>query len=178
MAARDYGRVQHDQQTDTGLLAASFGISSPVPMGFNYESLTSGIGYQFEAVLGMSFMPAQTHLQFTLDYDPYSVRNQTSLGINMFDYFGGIQVYSGNYLHSFSSFFTAQIGGVYDWMTVSNASNASANSSMAFAAQVIPGFDLPVYEAFGIVGEMPVKFLFLKSTMVVWSPSIQVRYRF
>ena len=96
----------------------------------------------------------------------------------MGQFFGGIQVNSGNYLHSFSTFFTAQIGGVYDWMTFSNAANATSNSAMAFAAQVIPGFDLPVWESLGLVAEMPAKFLFLKSTMVVWSPSIQLRYRF
>ena len=57
---RDYSS---GEKSESGLVAFSAGISSPIPLGFNYETLNTGLGYEFEAVVAMGFLPAQTHVQ-------------------------------------------------------------------------------------------------------------------
>ncbi len=160
-------------------MAVSAGISQPEAMGYNYETLDGGVGLTADLMMELPVMKSNiTQLQFSFGYDSYSIRNQTNLGLRVFEVLGGVQfINTKDYLHTITPFFGFQIGAAYNSLAYSGATAATSNSSMAFATQVAPGLDIPVYDLFGVVLQMPVKVLLFKSNIVSISPSISLRIK-
>ncbi|MEO7162422.1 MAG: hypothetical protein ABI041_05850 [Bdellovibrionia bacterium] len=180
--------------TSSFSFAAMNGVSVaatyPTPQGFAYQTLEHGFGLQAEAWMDsphfLSHMFPQMH--FALNYEPFSVRGlspanlsamgiTSGLGVTMIGAFVGLQAQSGDYGNSFTPFFTIDVGAVFDTMTYVNTASVNSNSGAAFAAQLVPGFDLPIAGHFGIIVELPVKIYNLKNTFTIWDAVAGLRLK-
>ena len=164
------------QNAQAGQTGVSVGASYPTPMGNTYQTLGQKLGYQADFYLDSDFIKLSwMQLQFTALYQPFDVKNQPTLDFNRMGVFAGPQFINSTFGQGFSPFFTVQIGAVYDLLSFSGVA-ATGNNAVNFAASISPGFDLPIYGRFGIVGQMPVQILF-KSSTLMWSPSLSVRFK-
>jgi len=173
-----------------GLNGLSLAATYPTPQGFAYQTLDHVLGAQAEAWLDspgfMAKVFPQMHLALT--YDPFFLRALTpanigtlgiasSLGVTMVGAFVGLQAQSGEYGRSFTPFFTVDVGAVFDSMTFSGTSSSTSNAGASFAAQLVPGFDLPMVSNLGLLVELPVKIYNLNNTLTIWSAVLGLRYK-
>jgi hypothetical protein len=175
--------------TPSSSFAAVNGVSVaatyPTPQGFAYQTLSSLVGFQGEAWIDspsfFSHIFPQMHL--ALIYEPFAVRGlsstnlttlgiTTGLGVTTVGTFVGVVAQSGDYGHS-----SVDLGAVFDTMTYVNSSSVNSNSGAAFAAQLVPGFDLPITSRVGVLVELPFKIYNLKNTLAIWDVVAGVRLK-
>jgi hypothetical protein len=158
-------------------VGVSAGATYPTPIGYVYQTLNNSVGGQAESWIDFGFLnPSNFLFHFGADVEPYNIRN-TSININMAEIFAGMQFQNGVYGAGFLPYFSIDVGGVYEWMTLASVVNVSSNTALAFAARATPGFDLPLVGRFGINLETPFKVIFLTRPMVVWDAMLALRFK-
>jgi hypothetical protein len=162
-----------------GLTAVSAGATYPTALGYTYQALDRSLpgGVQVDVWADGSWIADSFLLHGGVAYEPLFVRNLNTVDINATFGFVGLQIQKGDYLSGLSFFFSIDVGVMYDWMSFSGVTTSTADSAVSFANQVVPGFDLPLYGRFGIIGEMPIKLIYLRSAIVLFDPSISVRFK-
>lgn len=72
--------------------------------------------------------------------------------------------------------FAVLVGGMYTMLALPAAAVTTINTGVVFAAQTVPGFDIPVWRQLGLQITFPVTFLFGTSSMVLANQVASLRY--
>jgi len=148
-------------------------------MGNAYQTLMTStpVGFQGEIWMDASWIASGFQLHSSLYYEPLIVRNFSNIHIDTVTGFVGLEFQNGEFGTRFTPFFAADVGLMYDRMHFTDVTTESANAAMSFTNQFVAGFDLPIYGRFGVVGEFPIRIIYLRNILVVLDPSISVRFR-
>lgn len=155
----------------------SGGATYPTLMGNAYQNLTSSIGGQAEAWLDQSWLPSFLQFNASGFYENFTLKSQGGIGIRMMGGFFGMQAHPGNWGTDICPFLSLGGGAVYEWMTYNGYSSITTNSATVFAAQAVPGVDIPIMESFGVVLEAPIRTIFVSSPIVILDASLSVRVK-
>jgi hypothetical protein len=166
------GSVAH-----AGFGGVSLGASYPTALGNSYSTLNSRVGVQAEAWLNAGFLPPILQFHFSTFYESFYLRNQTSVNMPTVGLLGGIQLQSPEHGSVVSSFIALDVGAVYNSLSFSSVASAVTNNALNFAAQVVPGIDVPIYKSFGIQAEAPIRIVFFRQPWVVLDAVVSLRLK-
>jgi hypothetical protein len=160
------------------------GVSLPQPFSSAGDTLNRPAGFTAEVEVDTpQFVPASMDFRIDMDYQPYSIKNLSSLpnsvqaNVNMFGLFGGLQIWGGESAFHIRPFMAAEIGGWYDTLSFSNATNVASNASTVFAVKAVPGIDVPLFSHIGLMVELPIRVAFQQNTLAIWSSDFLLRWK-
>jgi hypothetical protein len=156
--------------------AVSLGVTYPTLLGTDYSDLDRSLGFQADGWMDAPYLGRSFQLHLSGVYEPFKVKNQNMISVNTAGLFAGVRYIGEHFGTSLSPFLAADIGAVYSWMGFSGVA-AVPNSSVGFAHQITPGFDLPIWSDFGLVGQFPLKVIYFKDILLMWDASLSIRWK-
>lgn len=167
-----------ETESDSGFTAVSLGISAPTFMGnaFQTYQLNSPVGVVAEGWMNAGWIAKDLQFHASIGFEPMGIRG-TTMGLMTLYGMIGMQIQKGHFTNEWTPFFSADLGAVYAALSMPGTAPGIGNYSTTFAFQGTPGVDIPVYDSFGVVAELPVRFIFSRSILVVLDPTISLRYK-
>ncbi|MFZ9596720.1 MAG: hypothetical protein ACO3A2_11685 [Bdellovibrionia bacterium] len=171
-----------------GLSGFSLGASYPIVQEWDYQSLDNVLGFQgelyFHAPNAIASVFPQFHAQVV--YNPFTFRalsgaNLGTIGlastpnVGLVAGFFGLQLAKGMQGSEITPFFSFDVGGAFNFMSFSGTTASTINAAPAFAAQVVPGLDVPIYKGLGVELEVPMRFYFFRNFLMVLEPTLALR---
>lgn len=163
-----------------GLSQFSVGATLPRPISIDAsEMLDRPVGVAGQ----IWFHGPNEMLEFnlSLEYLPFKFKNTTSddiqLNVNMIGAYAGTTIWGGPSLLGMRPYFSADIGLLYDFLTLPKSSGIISNTGTAFAMRAAPGLDIPVVGGLGIMAEFPMTLAIFKTPLALWASTFSLRWK-
>jgi hypothetical protein len=167
-------------ENSSGNGISSFGVGGGLvmPVGNQYVTLGNAGQYAGDVYITQQGLGPDTPLRFTGMYVPFAVKNipNASANLGIIGVLGGIEFHAPGSAGRVAPYFGAQIGAGYEFLTFPGASNNSQNATIAFAARILPGIELPFSQSVSFMVEVPVMALVAKSTNVIGGTAGMLRF--
>jgi len=169
-----------EQPAGTGINSFAAGGGIVAPLGNDYTSLGTSAAFQGEAFVTTPGLGPELDIRLTGFYLPLSLKNLPtgSARIGVFGAMIGIDYRAPGSVGRVSPYFGLQVGAAYETMTFSSAvSSTATNSSIDFAARLIPGLELPLGTSVSALLEVPGLILVNKRTTSFVGSTLSLRFR-
>lgn len=164
--------------THAGVSSISAGVSANIPLGDNSITLNQPAGVELRAQLPVALFGSTPNLlQISGTFQPYTVTNMGNGKLNMIGGYVGLTTLTENTPNFLNPFISADIGAVYEYLSLSGVSNTVQNTALGFSARVVPGVDIPVVGGFGIRAETPITGTWFKTSFYAWSTLFSIRWK-
>jgi hypothetical protein len=163
-----------------GLSQFSAGVTLPRPLSTDAsEMLNRPVGVAGQVwIQGPSEM---LEFNLSLEYLPFKLKNTTSddiqLNVNMIGAYAGATIWGGPSLLGMRPYLSADIGLMYDFLTLPKSSGTISNTGTAFAMRAAPGLDIPVVSGLGLMVEFPVTLAIFKTPLSLWASTFSLRWK-
>jgi hypothetical protein len=173
----------HSTQAFCGISQVSAGAAAPSPFGSAGDTLNRPVGFTAQAWLETpNFLPGAVEWNLAFEFLPFQMlnaggANSIQANINMVGVYTGLTFWGGPSVFGFRPYISGDLGGLYDYLVFPGASTGINNAGTAFALRVAPGFDLPLFNHFGLQIEMPYTAAFQKTTLTMWESTFSLRWK-
>lgn len=166
-----------------GLSQFSAGVTLPRPLSTDAsEMLDRPVGVAGQIWFqGPSFLPSTLEFNLSFEYLPFKLKNTTSddiqLNVNMIGGYAGVTIWGGPSVLGMRPYISADIGVLYDFLTLPRSSGTISNTGTAFAMRAAPGLDLPIVSGLGVMVEFPVTLAIFKTPLSLWASTFALRWK-
>lgn len=155
-----------------GIEQVAGGAQYSFPVDKSYEALKPSLGFVAEVTYTSETLGRYMSFHFTGSYQPYAVRTtgQTA-SLNQVSFTGGLQVHSdiASYRFPVHPFFGVEVGGVYSFLSIKDATNATQNAGVNFVSLVRPGMIVEVMDPITFNLSLPFGMIWASKSMMYWS---------
>lgn len=162
------------------LHSVSAGYENFNPLGTNAQKYSNPLGANLTAFVDSDFFNGKFQAVVSGQFMMLPLKSAPA-GLNLMGYAG----YLGLRTHPdmikqpswFYPTFAVLLGGMFTSLSLpSSATSTTTNTGLVFAAQVVPGFDFPVWRQFGVSLTFPVTFFYGTASMVLANQVMSLRY--
>jgi hypothetical protein len=171
-------RAAGDGGSSTGFTGFGLGSGLARPLGTEYVTLGNAVQYAGDVYITSGGLGQDYPWRFTGLYSPFSVKNVPLAAANLgvMAVLGGIEIHAPGSFGKVAPYFGVQIGAGYEFLTFPGTSNNSQNATIAFAARILPGLEVPLGQVVSFMVEVPVLALLGKSSNVLGGTTSMLRF--
>jgi len=157
--------------------SVSLGVSQSIPLGNNGILLNQPVGLELRGHSFSGFEQIPLPAQISATYLSYSPKNLTNSSIQMFGVYFGVSTPRPTTSSFLIPYASAEVGTVYETLSLNSSSNSILNSALGFSLRAIPGVEIPLdHKKFSLQVETPITATWFKTSLYVWSTVISLRY--
>ncbi len=158
-----------------GLSKVSVGANFATPVSDYYVALKQSVGAHADVHFDQLLLPQPFEWKVSSTYNRFSLKNQSGKALNFIGVYGGVNVPAPTSVLGIGLFTSFQLGGVYDWLSLTNS--GTQNSATLFAVRVEQGLDVPIWHGLGAVVSMPIHFFLGKNSFTMLNGSFALRWK-
>jgi hypothetical protein len=159
------------------------GVTLPQPLSSQGELFNRPLGGAAQLWLKPpSFFPESVSLSLSGEFLPFQLKSvgpsgSIKLNLYMIGGYAGFTLWGNPSFLGMRPYFSAQMGALYDYLTIPGSSGAISNTGTAFALRAAPGLDFPLVSGLGVMVELPITVAFFKSTLSIWESTFSLRWK-